>query len=306
MVILVSGFTKAGQAKTGFDAGRVSFSVKCNGLMLGYQIQSLFVLPGETIKFNVFDANWKRTYTFTCQDGKTQENSDREWQWTAPAQSGLYQAVLAQSGSDNEIRLNLFVLVPFDKIENGYLNGYRIGEYPDQKRGEKLTPPRGFVEVTEENRQMNLTPHFTLQQFVSRQKSDYPKYVVIDERLLIKLETLISRLNLEGYPCRTLIISSGYRTPYYNKRLGNTPYSLHLWGMAADLLVDNDYDGLMDDLNKDGDYNLQDSNVLKGVIKEIENEIRHSNKIGGIGAYKETDHHGPFIHMDVRGDHAEW
>jgi len=188
------------------------------------------------------------------------------------------------------------------------MNGYRIGQYPSQANGhsEIYPQPRGFIEVTEDNVDHRLMPHFTLRQFICRQDGAYPKYVVLDERLLIKLEVLLARVNLEGFACHTLSVSSGYRTPYYNQRLGNAKYSLHMWGRAADIFVDGNGDHKMDDLNRDGKNNMSDVRRLIAMVEQLDEEPRHHDKIGGLGLYDRTEKHGPFVHIDVRGERARW
>ncbi len=286
-----------------FKDERVRFSVIYKGIRLGYRIQSLFLLPEERITLTAVDANWKHAYQFEARSGTVQPRGNREWSWTAPIQPGVYQADLTQVGGQECMTLNLVVMVPFDQVSQGQVNGYTIGVYPEST---SFKPPRGFIEVTPFLETLALSPHFKLGQFVCRQSSGFPKYTVVDERLLIKLELLLSRINLKGYSCRTLVISSAFRTPYYNQTSGYSLYSRHCWGQAVDLLVDGNGDGLMDDLNRDGRMDKQDSMVLKTLILDIEQEVRHANKVGGIGLYDDTDDHGPFVHMDVRGTSAQW
>ena len=48
---------------------------------------------------------------------------------------------------------------------------------------------------------------------------------------------------------------SGYRTPFYNRSIGNqTRFSRHVYGDAADIYADDDGDGKMDDLDGDGHH----------------------------------------------------
>ena len=58
-----------------------------------------------------------------------------------------------------------------------------------------------------------VAPHFTLGQFVSKQPGGYPKYLVLRERLLLKLEMLLEEASRLGIPAHTFRILSGYRTP---------------------------------------------------------------------------------------------
>lgn len=66
---------------------------------------------------------------------------------------------------------------------------------------------------------------------------------------------------------------SGYRTPYYNRSIGNeTRYSRHVYGDAADIYVDDDDDGIMDDLDGDGKSTLDDARTLGEVIGSLSGE----------------------------------
>jgi uncharacterized protein YcbK (DUF882 family) len=100
---------------------------------------------------------------------------------------------------------------------------------------------------------------------------------------------------------------SGYRTPYYNKAIGNVRYSRHVWGGAADVFVDHDpKDDLMDDLNGDGHIDYRDAAVLYDIIDDLYGRPFYARFLGGLGRYKKTASHGPFVHVDVRGFRARW
>ena len=60
-------------------------------------------------------------------------------------------------------------------------------------------------------REVRLSPHFTLGQFVCKQAGGYPKYVVLRERLLLKLERLLEAVNAKGHAAETFHVMSGYR-----------------------------------------------------------------------------------------------
>lgn len=209
----------------------------------------------------------------------------------------------------DSIILNVFVMLPFKELKGEYLNGYRIGRYPSTPlKGLSIYKvPKGFIEVTKENEEIFMTPHFQLKQFVCKQESNYPKYIVLRERLLLKLELILERVNEKGYPCKTFNIMSGYRTPYYNQVIGNVKYSRHLWGGAADIFIDeNPCDQVMDDLNRDGRIDYHDAKVLYDIIDSMYGKPWYSKFLGGLAWYKKTSSHGPFVHVDVRGYKARW
>jgi len=87
---------------------------------------------------------------------------------------------------------------------------------------------------------------------------------MLRERLLLKLEMLLEEAKRLGLSVTTFQILSGCRTPYYNQSIGNeTRYSRHLYGDAADIYVDEDGDGSMDDLDGDGREDLDDAEVFR-------------------------------------------
>jgi uncharacterized protein YcbK (DUF882 family) len=117
----------------------------------------------------------------------------------------------------------------------------------------------------------------------------------------------LEQVNKLGYRCDTFYVLSGYRTPYYNKSIGNVKYSRHLWGGAADIFIDeNPKDNYMDDLNKDGVINWKDSEVIYNIVDDLYGEPFYDMFVGGLGWYRKTPSHGPFVHVDVRGSRARW
>jgi len=295
--------------ETAFDAQKAGFAVKYKDVITPYRVIGAFVLPGEKLILEVMNGKDNTTYTFRAEEGKAIRKADNTWQWESPGQSGSYALTITDNGSGETILLNVFVMVPYKKIEEDRLNGYRIGKYPaiPLKQLPIYKPPSGFIEVTEENEETLISPHFRLKQFVCKQNSGYPKYVVLKERLLLKLELILERVNEQGYPCDTFHIMSGYRTPYYNKVIGNVKYSQHLWGGAADIYIDEDpKDDMMDDLNGDGKNNYHDAAILYNVIDSLYGKPFYEFFLGGLGIYKKTDSHGPFVHVDVRGFRARW
>jgi hypothetical protein len=161
------------------------------------------------------------------------------------------------------------------------------------------------VEVTAANDDTLLTPHFRLKQFVCKQPGGFPKYVVLDERLLLKLESVLAAVNKAGHSCPTLHVMSGYRTPYYNAVIENVKLSQHVWGRASDVFVDTDGDEMMDDLDHDGRVSKEDAKVLFDIVDALD-RAPGARFPGGLGLYGGTRAHGPFVHVDVRGPLARW
>ncbi|MFH1007934.1 MAG: D-Ala-D-Ala carboxypeptidase family metallohydrolase [Candidatus Latescibacterota bacterium] len=292
-----------------FSPEKVGFAVKFEEEILPYRVVGVFVLPGETLTLEVLDAALGSEYALQTSAGSPTQAAPRTWHWKAPQGKGLYTLRIMNSQSMESITLYAFVMIPYSHLKGEYLNGYRIGRYPaiPLRQLPIYKPPIGFIEVTRENEETLVAPHFKLKQFISKQGGGYPKYVVLKERLLLKLELLLEKVNEKGYRCDTFHIMSGFRTPYYNKAIGNVKYSLHLWGGAADIFIDEDpKDDMMDDLNRDGKMNYMDAAVLYDIVDDLYGKPFYRLFIGGLGRYKKTDSHGPFIHVDVRGFRARW
>ncbi len=65
-------------------------------------------------------------------------------------------------------------------------------------------------------------------------------------------------------------------------------------------------DGVMDDLNGDGRLDLGDARWLFDLVDGLSRSGSLDGLIGGLGLYSANAVHGPFIHLDVRGQRARW
>ena len=221
--------------------------------------------------------------------------------------------IYAVRDSDERRPLSLISLLPFATKEGGKVGSYRLGFWPAERRtalSGAYENPDGFITVTPENKDMKVSEHFHLRDFVTHdQPTIWPKYVVLREELLDKLELVIAELERTGHPVRHVRVTSGFRTPAYNlrgvgKKGGRARDSRHQFGDAADIMIDNNRDGRMDDLNRDGKSNSKDVRVLLDAVDRIERT--YPELVGGVGIYRATRQHGPFAHIDVRGHRARW
>lgn len=294
-------------ASPAFSPEKASFAIKAKGIAIPYSVFSIFVMPGEAVSVEVMPDRQDTRFALEASEGGVYEDANA-WVWEAPRRSGHYQLSVVDEASGESILLNAFVMVPFDHQEAS-LNGYRIGQYQAKplKGNPAYVRPQGFVEVTPANEHIQVAPHFTLGQFVCKQPGE-PKYLALQEALLLKLERLLEAVNNEGIAASTLHVMSAYRTPSYNWSIGNrTVYSRHLYGDAADVFVDVDGDNYMDDLNGDGVVDKADARLLAKLVEEhAEHGDHHHDLVGGIGIYSPASHRGPFVHVDVRGHKARW
>ena len=169
-------------------------------------------------------------------------------------------------------------------------------------------PPAGFIEVTKDNQDTKVSPHFVLKQFLCKEDTSrqFPKYIVLQERLPLKLEAILERVNARHVKTDTLHIMSAYRTPFYNRAIGDVEYSMHQWGSAADIYVDPKDMNRMEDLNRDGRVDVRDSKYLYDEIETWLADEDAQKFQGGMGFYPATSAHPPFVHVDVRGTRARW
>jgi hypothetical protein len=205
----------------------------------------------------------------------------------------------------------VFTMRSFGQKVRAWLNGYRLGYWPQEKgrlRSEAYKNPEGFVEVTAENEDTRVSEHFRLRDFISHDQKDvWPKYVVLREPLLDKLELVIEDLNDHGVNAEGMRIRSGFRSPAHNLAVraeGSARDSRHQFGDAADVFIDQEGTGKMSDLNGDGKVNFADVKMILDAVERV--EARYPELVGGTGLYAYSGRSGPFAHIDVRGTRARW
>lgn len=115
---------------------------------------------------------------------------------------------------------------------------------------------------------LQLSPHFRLREFASKDGSDK---VLVDDALVELLEQI--REAAGG----AVTINSAYRSPAHNAAVGGVSSSQHLYGRAADIVVSGA------------------SPLLVGQIAEY-----YLDRRGGIGVYQ------TFTHVDTRTIRSRW
>jgi hypothetical protein len=286
----------------------IGIAVQDRGAIVPLRVRALTVLPGETVTFEVVGPRAASGFVAQPAAGQIVPLSTRRWEWKSPSAPGLYPIKVVAPDGYEAATLQAFVVVPYDRLQGDLLNGYRIGRYPEKPLNGLACykPPAGFVEVTPQNEDVLVSPHFRLKQFVCKQPTDSRRYVVLNERLLLALEEALEQVNEAGYRATTFNVMSGYRTPAYNGALGDARYSMHQYGGAADIFIDENGDGLMDDLNGDGRIDIRDADVLYRLLEVAAARPDRQGLIGGLGEYPSTAAHGPFVHVDVRERKARW
>jgi len=300
--------SEARSAET-FDTRTASFAITFHGETSAYHDTAVMVMPGSAVIFDAIGGP-PGDYTGVTDHGTLVQQGLRQWKWTAPERPGAYLVTFQGPGKKDTIAAHAFVMVPTTEVRNGMLNGYRIGQYPPStpKGNPIYVRPPGFIEVTKENQDTRVSPHFTLKQFLCKEDMtrSFPKYVVLKERLPLMLEAVLERVNTMGFKTDTLHIMSAYRTPYYNHAIGDVRYSMHQWGGAADLYIDPKKTDRMEDLNRDGRIDIRDAKFLYDEIDKMLTGPEYKRFQGGMGFYPANAAHPPFVHVDVRGAAARW
>ena len=237
---------------------------------------------------------------------------------SAPTHPGIWNVLLAVGNAVRPVaNFNVITMLPFSAKQNGRVGLYYIGNWPTERGGVEpskapkgaYAPPPGFIEVTRENAVTRVSEHFALGDFLTHdQPTVWPKYLVLQTKLVDKLELVLSDLQAHGIDTRGVRVMSGFRTPQYNYTGGNiggrANLSRHMYGDASDIYIDDDHDGQMDDLNHDGRITIDDSRVIQAAVDRV--EAAHPELVGGAGVYTAAPGHGPFIHIDTRGYRARW
>jgi uncharacterized protein YcbK (DUF882 family) len=219
----------------------------------------------------------------------------------APTTPGFYHIAIVRDGARAILpEPTLAVMVPFDRKIGNWLNGYRIGTYLTERIGRRPAPsiPAGFVEVRPELLDLPVSTHLKLSDFVTHDDQDHvwPKYVVINPRLLDKLELIVADLGGAVRPELTINVHSGFRSPSHNHETRRAARdSRHQYGDAADVQID---------ANGDGKITMADELRVMRAVDRV--EAAHPDLVGGLGIYTSRRYRTPYLHIDARGKRSRW
>jgi hypothetical protein len=272
------------------------------------QVKVRFSLPGEAVEYPlaVTGDPSALTYQWVRLVDSLPADVTRPLAGTglvAPTQPGFYQLAVTKGESRRLVDgLTLAVMVPFSQKLGNTLNGYRIGMYVAERlRGGRGERPDGFVEIRPENRDVQLTKHLRVSDFLTHDDQRvWPRYAAVNPRLLDKLELVmneIEKLRGEGPRVKILIdVHSGFRTPLHNHNVeGAARDSRHQYGDAADVTIDAD---------GDGKFTRFDSRIVAMAVERVEQ--LNPELAGGMGLYLSRRFAVPYVHIDARGQRARW
>lgn len=272
----------------------LSFRLLIGGLEYEWDVIGRFLLPEEKLAIKIISEE-DGHYGWIMSDGELKDISAKEKLYTAPSSPGFYTLMI--SDGREKKRINIFVMHPFSCLKNRKLNGFLIGKYPNYSPHPNCQRVKGFIELKKEWENIFVSPNYRIKEF-----TNIP-YLTLREELLYKLELLNEKV-ASRYGVTKLKIVSGFRTPARNYNAGGGRSSTHIYGGAADVTLDADGDGDIDDLNRDGRGNSRDAKILYSLVEELDNELaeKYPQLVGGLGWYRRRD----FIHVDVRGKKERW
>lgn len=270
-------------------------------------VQIRFALPNDVVEYplavhgdpTALEYAWVRVTDSAGVDSIRALTGDT---LRAPTVPGFYRLALLR-GRERRILddLTLAVMVPFEEKRGGILNGYRIGTFRAERRGASDMRPNGFVQVMPELVNLPVTRHLRLGSFVAPDgQTTWPRYAALDRRLLDKLELVFQQLSRWRSDTAavqlTVSVNSGFRTPWYNRRVPRAARdSRHQLGDAADVVID---------ANGDGRITRDDTDLVAAAVEMVEQS--HPDLTGGLGVYVSARYRQPYVHIDTRGKRARW
>ena len=266
-------------------------------------VKMQFALPGDLVTYPIEvngDPSLLRYVWVPLRHGTATEPRSLAEPMVAPPVPGFYKlAVLGDSGRRIFNDLPLAVMVPMTEKDGASINGYRIGYYRGERSRRSDVGPAGFVQVAEEDLEVQVSDHLRLGDFLTHDgQTTWPRYAALDPRLLDKLELIFDEIaSWHGGAARSAIavdVHSGFRTPFHNRHVARSAGdSRHQYGDAADIAIDADQNGRV---------NSADTRLVGLAVEIVERE--HPDLVGGLGLY--TRNGAPYVHVDSRGSRVRW
>lgn len=242
------------------------------------------IKAGKTWKGKVYDAK-----TSECYDGSTYvriTDTFRAYDSLAESVSDYYDLITGLSRYSKAVNNNNALSTITAIKDGGYatsptyitnvmsiINQYNLTQYDNIEEKEEQVDnmeTRVCVYAYSKAKDGNtkLTANFKVKEFACKDNSDV---IFIAPQLVEVLQKVRTHF---GKPVN---ITSGYRTPTYNKKIGGATYSQHTYGIGADIKVTG----------------VKPTEVAKYIETLLPNT-------GGIGIYS------TFVHVDVRKDKSRW
>ncbi len=274
-----------------------AFTISVNNVLLQPHMMVFMASAGEQVTLSCADSlNWSiPALSFN--------GTGREFVFTLPRSHGTYTVTASDTSSVQE----WIMIVPLDQdqFRTASINSFPIGFYGNGNSRDHL-PERGFIELWPDIFDARISTHLTFSDFLGHTDGDWPQYMVLDLRLVHKLECVFEEVAISYPQARGIHCISGFRTPAYNAAIGNdTGFSLHLYGAASDFWIEGwPANNLIDDLDRNKRIDVFDGEFIVSASRRL--EATGEVATGGASAYRWIPTHGPFVHLDTRGSAAVW
>jgi hypothetical protein len=247
--------------------------------------------------------------------------------WQAPDEPGLQTLDFTieerepSSGKKSEARVargqvRVQTLHPFNATESKEIEGFPIGQYPNEKSAEakaaiqnnatSYTPPQWLVRVTPEVENLHVSPHFTLSELALRSEQGKEHFIALDSRLVSFLEALRTAAQSKYGEKARIGVLRGYMSPAERERLAGqgvqyVQFSRYQYGNCAAIYLDLTNSGKMSDLNKDGRVDVDDARALEELVRSVRAQRKETGWVGTFEKPLEPDWpQTPFTAFDVR------
>jgi hypothetical protein len=240
---------------------------------------------------------------------------------TLPAENKLIKAKIVYSDS-SIITFTIVTAIMDINTEDGEIKfdgeTYIIGKYPSiPKSGktfyfkERYTPPKYFFIWDESLENLPISKNMLYRDLVIKpdaEKPELPRPSRATKVFTLSYETIINFDNIievarKKTEFKKVTVLSFYRTPEYNRSIGGSTFSRHIYGDGIDWFIDeNPINDEMDDLNKDGKVTKEDGKpFVESIIKLVSDR-----KIEPCGTGVYFTKKGASLHYDSRGHLARW
>ncbi|MFT4600557.1 MAG: hypothetical protein ACI857_000732 [Arenicella sp.] len=189
--------------------------------------------------------------------------------------------------------LDQFETIKFEDLPESYKTySDPFGDFTTQMNGREYLIIKGedvLQHLAGNNRIEDFLPG---DEYKHKNEADFSKnkkqYWLTDRKMIYMIIEFMDKLEEQGYNKYGFYVRESHRHPKLNKARGGASKSQHLFGKAADLVIE--------DINNDGKKNQADKTIALEILEEIV-----GNK-GGMGLYPGT----MTIHIDCRGYRARW
>ncbi|MCB2154457.1 hypothetical protein KQI84_06195 [bacterium] len=211
----------------------------------------------------------------------------------------------------------------FDRNGDGVIESTVIGIYPNeydeqapsvvQRNSMLYHPPDTFYRLDQATRGLQLSAHATLGTLNPPVFDDEKvRFVALDPNLVVLWEELRNQVEEAGKSATGLRILRGFISPHERQRLERmgvklADFTRYQYGDAFAIIYDLNNDFRMDDLNKDGEITIEDSEVLGDWVEAAMKAMDHKGGIGTSASFEGPNHIGtPYVHADLRGWRERW